>query len=593
MPGMDDDDAWTYSTPASRELLVEPEARPGEERRLLQPGFAPKATPADPHTTRHDANLVRSKDSSNGLAKQPELPQFRSLIAIWQELTEEESPKIIAYRKGRHQKTLSAEYGPQYLREQHYDPRLYVDEKFGRTRYRYAVMKRNVEFHQTFRSLDLTDRFLDDFACALSREILLQGRLYVTERHVCFNSNLLGWVTLLVVPFADIKRIDKKSTAGFFPNGIAIETAELKHNFASFILRDSTYEFLRAVWLELTGRDVAELDATPPMALPKALAEQRALLFLMALDGDNSLLELEPGPAAHAPTAVPESALDDEETEVCAADVAAPLGAVYGVLFGPDTAFQRRFLESHKGSDIAGLAPFRQRTRLYTYRRELGYAIGPKLTRCLVTETVEHADLSHYAVVNSVTTTPDVPLGGLFAVHTRYYLLWAADNGTRLRIAYCVKWSGLLWIKKAVESLTRLAQEAVAADLVLLLRDEVSRVAEEPQQPVEEPQPEPEQPQPLPQPEHSRAYLGAAAVLVLALVLPLVYTHMRAVRRLAETQLLLTTALAGKVAEGGAGLGDAGAGEFWAAVAAQWGRNLTRHEQAVFLATQALLLLAA
>lgn len=34
-----------------------------------------------------------------------------------------------------------------------------------------------------------------DYGCALQKEILLQGRLYVSEQHICFNSNIFGWVT--------------------------------------------------------------------------------------------------------------------------------------------------------------------------------------------------------------------------------------------------------------------------------------------------------------------------------------------------------------------------------------------------------------
>lgn len=34
-----------------------------------------------------------------------------------------------------------------------------------------------------------------DYGCALQREILIQGRLYISENHVCFHANIFGWVT--------------------------------------------------------------------------------------------------------------------------------------------------------------------------------------------------------------------------------------------------------------------------------------------------------------------------------------------------------------------------------------------------------------
>lgn len=34
-----------------------------------------------------------------------------------------------------------------------------------------------------------------DYGCALQREILIQGRLYISEHHLSFNANIFGWVT--------------------------------------------------------------------------------------------------------------------------------------------------------------------------------------------------------------------------------------------------------------------------------------------------------------------------------------------------------------------------------------------------------------
>ena len=34
-----------------------------------------------------------------------------------------------------------------------------------------------------------------DYGCALQREILIQGRLYISEHHLSFYANIFGWVT--------------------------------------------------------------------------------------------------------------------------------------------------------------------------------------------------------------------------------------------------------------------------------------------------------------------------------------------------------------------------------------------------------------
>lgn len=124
----------------------------------------------------------------------------------------------------------------------------FVDEKYLDTQYRYATEDRNQEFHQIFTNVPKNDRLLDDFVCALSREILLQGRLFISEHYLCFNSSLLGWVTTLVISLDEIQKLERRSTAGIFPNGIIVETKEAKHNFASFLTRDQTLNFIETIW---------------------------------------------------------------------------------------------------------------------------------------------------------------------------------------------------------------------------------------------------------------------------------------------------------------------------------------------------------
>lgn len=36
-----------------------------------------------------------------------------------------------------------------------------------------------------------------DYSCALQRDILLQGRLYLSENWICFYSNIFRWETLV------------------------------------------------------------------------------------------------------------------------------------------------------------------------------------------------------------------------------------------------------------------------------------------------------------------------------------------------------------------------------------------------------------
>ena len=52
---------------------------------------------------------------------------------------------------------------------------------------------------------------MDDFSCAVESTVLLHGRLYVTDRFVCFYSNLFGLEKKVLAVF-QLVRLDK-----FFP----------------------------------------------------------------------------------------------------------------------------------------------------------------------------------------------------------------------------------------------------------------------------------------------------------------------------------------------------------------------------------------
>lgn len=497
---------------------------------LLQSANILKLAPADPHTTKKDASLVISKENkTNALAGSKSPPtspvskDFHSSIRIWQQSTMDNdedpaspvSPKIITYRKSTHSRKESLSLLLLELAEK-FDPRLYVAEKFADTPYHYATMKRNVDFHLLFKSLDLTDRLLDDFACAVSREILLQGRVYITEQNVCFNSNLLGWVTSISVPFADITRIDKKSTAGLFPNGITIETKSAKHSFASFLSRDTTYDFIRTVWLASTGKSFGVLDSAHHVDEPDEsdALERRISSYIMSIDEDDHvddkwndhsdssdsskpLVSVQPpalgahyinkGPQTHGPTTIETTYdLSQDEIEVCREVLDGPLGLVFEILFGTENqAFHRKVLEDQGALEISEYGKFlpsgsdsKTLERSFTYQRPLGFLIGPKSTKCCIDELIEHLDYNHLIVVLSTTTTPDVPSGGSFSVRTRYYMTWGPENKTILQIAYFVNWTGRSWIKNVVEKLTRTTQFTVAKKVVDDLRQELEREVE-------------------------------------------------------------------------------------------------------------------
>ena len=111
-----------------------------------------------------------------------------------------------------------------------------------------APRVRNRNFHQLFRSVPEDDFLIEDYSCALQKDILLAGRLYVSEGHICFFSNILGWVTTLVISFEEVTHIERETTAMVFPNAIAIQTPHARHLFRSLLSRESTFELMMSIW---------------------------------------------------------------------------------------------------------------------------------------------------------------------------------------------------------------------------------------------------------------------------------------------------------------------------------------------------------
>jgi hypothetical protein len=121
-------------------------------------------------------------------------------------------------------------------------------QRLNGTGFAVASPKRNRDFHNLFKSVPEDDYLIEDYSAALQKEILLQGRLYVSEGHLCFSSNILGWVTNLVISFDEVVSVEKKSTAMLFPNGMVIQTLHARNIFASFLSRDSTYDLIIGIW---------------------------------------------------------------------------------------------------------------------------------------------------------------------------------------------------------------------------------------------------------------------------------------------------------------------------------------------------------
>jgi hypothetical protein len=96
--------------------------------------------------------------------------------------------------------------------------------------------------------------------------------------------------------------------------------------------------------------------------------------------------------------------------------------------------------------------------------------MGPKQTKCNITEQVQVQDFNSSCVALTTTTTPDVPSGSSFQVMTKYCMMWAGGSTTRILITCTIEWSKSSWIKGAIEKGANEGQVSFAKDLVAELQ---------------------------------------------------------------------------------------------------------------------------
>ncbi|XP_072390638.1 protein Aster-B isoform X2 [Diabrotica undecimpunctata] len=107
---------------------------------------------------------------------------------------------------------------------------------------------RSEDFKKIFKEVPDDERLVVDYSCALQKEILQQGRLYVTQNYLCFYANIFGWETNLTLKWKDVAAITKEKTALVIPNAVLISTKGEKYFFTSFVSREKTYLMLFRVW---------------------------------------------------------------------------------------------------------------------------------------------------------------------------------------------------------------------------------------------------------------------------------------------------------------------------------------------------------
>lgn len=116
--------------------------------------------------------------------------------------------------------------------------------------------KANMHFHKLFLDVPTEEPLRQSFTCALQKEILYQGKLFVSENWICFHSKVFGKDTKISIPAFSVTLIKKTKTALLVPNALIISTVTDRYIFVSLLSRDSTYKLLKSVCGHLENTSV-------------------------------------------------------------------------------------------------------------------------------------------------------------------------------------------------------------------------------------------------------------------------------------------------------------------------------------------------
>ncbi|KAJ7265958.1 hypothetical protein B0H12DRAFT_178512 [Mycena haematopus] len=334
-----------------------------------------------------------------------------------------------------------------------------------------ASNKRNADFHELFPGIPEGDYLIDDYGCALQREILIQGRIYVSENHLCFHANIFGWVTDLSIAIYEITTLEKRMTAFVIPNAIRVKTNRADYTFASFLSRDTTFDVIHNIWRLARPGDAGSIGSG-------------------SIEGGVNITEGTVIGGGGAPAA---ASTKTRKATTCACgkegshfsqtalDVVVPgtPDRIYNLMFA--SGFMKDFMavnQKLRDIQVSDWAPTKAGSKLLarnmSYIKPLYASLGPKQTKCEIRDETVHIDFDDYVSTLTTTRTPDVPSGGVFSVKTRTCIMWASPLTTKIIVTTQVDWTGRSFIKGIIERSAIDGQKEYHSDLDKAMRVYIS-----------------------------------------------------------------------------------------------------------------------
>lgn len=122
------------------------------------------------------------------------------------------------------------------------------DKKFDRKKSQpIQLSKTNAQYHKLFKEVNKDELLRQSYTCALQKDILYQGKMFVSDNWICFHSKVFGRDTKIAIPVMSVTFIKKTKTALLVPNALVIGSTCEQHVFVSFLSRNTTFKLLKSI----------------------------------------------------------------------------------------------------------------------------------------------------------------------------------------------------------------------------------------------------------------------------------------------------------------------------------------------------------
>lgn len=350
----------------------------------------------------------------------------------------------------------------------------------------------NFKFQKLMNISD-AELLINDYSCALQRDILIHGRMYLSSNWICFHANIFGWKKQVTIQWTDVVSIEKRKTMKVIPNAIKISTVTEDYLFCSFVARDRAFKAFNHIWGNAIREKPVDSVTLKKSCMAFRIKNPNTLSRSQNQDKDDdeyysaneyldAVVEIENqksnGDFEFEEEVVCPCINDHTGTEYINEEFNYDVDTLYEHLFSQNSDLMIDVFAKMKFENVMYTPYSRDTDRSYyqvlSYHVPIPYNIGKKC----YTESTQIMDQRNLPgscyIIKTNNKSFNIPYGDNFIVHTQYCLTRASGNRSNLRVSMEIKFFKTLFyfVKNMIVSKAETAVKDFMNCLAKFLRKE-------------------------------------------------------------------------------------------------------------------------